>query len=398
MIITNWIAIALMLALAGQGILVGVFAQQVKNRRTKLKIIQSQNNVVLPTAEVVLCLRGADPCLKETLYSLSRQKFKGQWRLKIIVDSLTDPSLPIVERVLLSLSKDSKFKPTWLEVNIEPLKKRPRRGSLKSYSLRQAFKGLNNDSKIVAIIDADAVVSPEWLSKLTISCSQPGVGAVSGNRWFIPENNSLMGLTRSVWNAGALVMMTILGIPWGGSLAVRREVIDAGGWTSILDHALCEDTCLISPLRRLKLKYFFIPDLLVIDANDNISPRSLVKWLTRQLLTARLHHQGWPLVAAHGIGTNLLLLLAMIKGAWLEVIIYELGCLMLLIWIEIIALQKKPRSISHWICALPPGQFVDSLATLMALLTETIEWSGVNYKVTNDPRGVEISKPSKSLD
>ena len=60
---------------------------------------------------------------------------------------------------------------------------------------------------------------------------------------------------RSIWNYGALVLMTIYSIPWGGSLAVRRKVIDKGDWKMILKDGLCEDTGLINPLKKLNLRY-----------------------------------------------------------------------------------------------------------------------------------------------
>jgi hypothetical protein len=41
--------------------------------------------------------------------------------------------------------------------------------------------------------------------------------------------------------------MTLLAIPWGGSLAVRRQVIDGGAWSERLLTSLCEDTALIQP-------------------------------------------------------------------------------------------------------------------------------------------------------
>ena len=146
-----------------------------------------------------------------------------------------------------------------------------------------------------------------------------------------------------------------------------------------------------------KLKYFFIPELLVIDSNDDTAPLPLAKWLTRQLLTARLHHQSWPIVALHGIATTLFLLVSIINGAWVEVITYEIGCLCLLIWIERIALQKTNQPIWNWAIALLPGQLFDGWATLIALSTRSIEWSGIIYQVTQSPRGVVISNPSKSL-
>ena len=84
-----------------------------------------------------------------------------------------------------------------------------------------------------------------------------------------------MGWTRSVWNAGALVLMTLFSIPWGGSLAVRREVVEAGEWKKLLSSGLCEDTGLLGPLRKLGLRFVFRPELLVVDRHQSTTFFSL---------------------------------------------------------------------------------------------------------------------------
>ena len=49
--------------------------------------------------------------------------------------------------------------------------------------------------------------------------------------------------------------MTLWHIPWGGTLCVRREVVEAGDWSELLKRGLCEDTGLLGPLRQLRLGY-----------------------------------------------------------------------------------------------------------------------------------------------
>jgi len=182
--------------------------------------------------------------------------------------------------------------------------------------------------------------------------------------------------------------MTLLAIPWGGSLAVRRDVVEAGQWTRLLGHGLCEDTGLLGPLRQLGLRFVPRPELLVLDSDDAITLPQLGGWITRQLLTARLHHPAWPLVALHGLGSAVLLAGAALQGAWGAVLFYELGCIGLLLGIEAVALQRPPRQLRGWIRALLPGQLIDGWATLAAALARRVEWRGVQYRITSNPRGV----------
>jgi cellulose synthase/poly-beta-1,6-N-acetylglucosamine synthase-like glycosyltransferase len=295
------------------------------------------------------------------LAALAQQRYPGPWRLQLVVDSLADPAWAVAEASLAAL--ETRGQASWQAAQLEPLQGRPQRGSLKSASLRQAFAHLHPATALVALVDADAIVSPDWLADLARACSQPGVGAVSGNRWYQPQAGSLAAQVRAGWNGGALVLMTLLGIPWGGSLAVRRQVIDAGTWSERLISSLCEDTSLVQPLRQLGWRYAFRPELITIDQDDSMALAGLAPWIGRQLLTARLHHPAWPLVALHGASSALLLLAA---SAWLLLAhsgilagalgLYELGCAGLLLWIEATALSALARRECQTI--LPkPGPF-----------------------------------------
>jgi cellulose synthase/poly-beta-1,6-N-acetylglucosamine synthase-like glycosyltransferase len=149
---------------------------------------------------VVLCLRGADASLAPALAALANQAYPGRWRLQLVVDSQADPAWALAKASLAALEPQA----SWQAAEMEPLGQRPQRGSLKSASLRQAFAHLHPATALVALVDADAIVSPDWLADLARACSQPGIGAVSGNRWYQPQGSSLAGRVRAGWN----------GAPW----------------------------------------------------------------------------------------------------------------------------------------------------------------------------------------
>ncbi len=400
--VAGWaLGLGLVLTLALQSLLTGWFVLRV---RALLRQRQSWPEVPIggwPVAEVVLCLRGADPSLADALAALARQHYPGAWRLQLVVDSPTDPAWSGAQASLAALAAAGQA--SWQQASISPLQTRPRRGSLKSASLRQAFAALHPDTALVALVDADAIVAPGWLAELARACSQPGIGAVSGNRWYQPRGASLAGRVRAAWNGGALVLMTLLGIPWGGSLAVRRQVIEAGAWSERLQTSLCEDTSLIGPLRQLGWRYSFRPELIALDQDDSMALTELAPWIGRQLLTARLHHPAWPLVALHGGGSALLLAAATV---WLLVsrspelagalALYELGCAGLLLVIEATALGALRRSEAQpgqhrspspwqrawsWLRDLPITQGVYAIAVWRACWHRQVAWRGIRYRV-----------------
>ena len=354
-------------------------------------------------ADVVLCLRGCDPTLEQVIEALGRQ-LHANWRLRLIVDAVDDPAWDVAHAAVARVAGAGDA--SWSECTIEPLAERPVTGSLKCASLRQAIGSLDDRTRVIALIDADSVVHDQWLLSLVDACTQPGVGAVSGNRWYVPERDSLPGTVRAIWNAGAIVQMSAFGIPWGGSLAIRREAVDDSGWLEIIRTTLCEDTALAAPLAKAGWRYEFVPALVAVDEDDDIGLQPLTRWISRQLLTARLHHPGWPLVAIHGVTTSLALVaavaacgLAAVSARWQPLAIvagglglYEAGSMFLLLLIDrtvlsaVAAVGNRFRPLdglrTAWWCAmLPVTQCVYAVATLGALRARVIEWRGIFYEI-----------------
>jgi hypothetical protein len=223
--------------------------------------------------------------------------------------------------------------------------------------------------------------------------------------------------------------MTVLDIPWGGSLAIRRELIEPSGWRQVLATSFCEDTALPGPLATVGFTYQFRPELIALDRDNSISLRPLTRWIARQLLTARLHHRAWPLVALHGLGSLVLLLACLVvvvilvlQGQLLAagllgaaLVLYELGCVALLLWIGRVAGRALaalgpgrgaasdvgPRDgptglASAWrlLRWLPLAQLVYGMATVRAALARRVEWRGVIYRVRRGGVAL-VSGPSR---
>ena len=384
MSVQQLISAGLLLALLTQAFLVMLFALLLQRKRLELDHWPVEPDGGWPALEVLLCLRGADEALPRLLQALAGQRYAGTWHLRVVVDSPADPAWELLETWM------ARHDVAWHSLERKSLQQVPSRGSLKCAALLQGCEALRSDTQLVVLLDADAALSPDGLQCLARACWQPGVGVVSGNRWYAPRGMAVLDWSRAVWGAGAFAMMTLLRIPWGGMLALRRSVVDHGAWNDLLQHGLCEDTGLLEPLRQMGLRYDFRPELIVVDRSASPGPLTLLHWITRQLLTARLHHPAWPLVMLHGLSTGLLLVAAIVLGAWWAVVIYELGCVLLLLAIEALVLERWPHNGVGWISGLLLGQLIDACATVQAQFQRRLEWRGVDYAVTFDPRGVRL--------
>lgn len=243
-------------------------------------------------ARVILCLRGADPFLGDTIRAAVAQDHPD-YELRVIVDSRTDPAWAAVEAALAGVRPNCR-------VVVEPLADRPATSSLKCASLLQGLREAERDAAMVAFLDADVVPPPTWLRSLGAALAAEGCGVATGNRWYAPPDGGLGSWTRAGWNAGALVQMVCFGIPWGGTLAVDSALLASTRLREKWAAAFCEDTLLTATLAGTGWHVAFVPSLIAVN-REEVSLAALRPWITRQLLTARLYHPAWPVVAVFGL-------------------------------------------------------------------------------------------------
>ena len=247
-----------------------------------------------PAAAVVLCLKGEDENLIECLTGLVCQEYPD-WQLFIVVDSNSDPVL----KTVASFFDSREVKPV-----VQSLRSPLKTCSLKCSAIVQAIGSIPSRYEVVAFIDADTIPDQSWLFDLVEPLADSTVGATTGNRWYAPQSDSLGAWARKIWNAAAIVQMQRYHVPWGGSLALRTETIKRCGLVEVWQKTFCEDTALIEQLEKQKLTLHRVPNL-VLECTESISLSGAFEWITRQLLTVRLHHPKWSWVAAHALASGL---------------------------------------------------------------------------------------------
>jgi cellulose synthase/poly-beta-1,6-N-acetylglucosamine synthase-like glycosyltransferase len=350
----------------------------------------------LPKTAVVLCLRGADPFLPNCLQALLNQNYP-QYDIKIVIDSPEDPAWNVVT--------DSIYLQAANRVQISPLRVRRHNCSLKCSSLIQAVSDLDDSYKVVAFVDADAVVHPNWLRQLVSPLSDPKIGATTGNRWYVPTGKYWGSVVRYIWNISAVLQMSLYRIPWGGSLAIKTELIHKTGLLEKWGQAYGEDTMVRKVLARHGKQVKFVPSLLILNCEECELPR-LFGWLKRQLLASRLYHPWWWAVVADSISTilvpNALLLLflaAFLTQQWSTAAfclasfsIYTITLLLLAIALEKEAQQilrhynpvtteLSTATVLKMLVAIPLTQWVSGLAMVIALCMRKVNWRGVTYLI-----------------
>ncbi len=368
----------------------------------------------LPKTAVILCLRGGDPFLANCLESLLQQNYP-RYNLKIIIDNREDPAWKIASETIASLGATN--------VQISPLTIRRYNCSLKCSSLVQAVSELDESYKVVALVDADAVVHPNWLRELVSPLADPKVGATTGNRWYLPTGKYWGSLVRYFWNSSAVVQMSLYRIPWGGSLALKTQVIHETELLERWARAYVDDTIIRRVLANYGFQLKFVPSLLILNREECDLPR-LFDWTKRQMLSSRLYHPQWWAVIADALQTvllpNLLLVLS-IAALWTQqwdaatlafasYSSYIVALLLLAIALEIgarpiihhnakVKTKFSPVMVVRMLFGIPLTHWFYGLALILSFWMPKVTWRGVIYQIKG-PWHIRLIKyrPYQKLD
>ncbi|BAY09470.1 glycosyltransferase [Calothrix sp. NIES-2098] len=365
-----------------------------------LSLHSSQKNLLpddqLPKTAVILCLRGADPYLRQCLRALLRQNYP-QYELKVVVDHQDDPAWNIAIETIQKLGVAN--------VEISSLRNVRNNCSLKCSSLVQAVSELDDSYKIVALVDSHTVVHRNWLRELVNPLAHPKVGATTGGPWYLPEGKYWWSLVPYISNVSLVIQKYLFGMPWGGSLAIKIEVLHQSGLLNKWSLALCEDIAIASVLRKYKMRVKFVPSLLMVNREDCDLP-SLRDRIQRQLICSRLYHPQPTAIIGDTISSILIptmvlicLLWALFASQW-ENFVLLLGCYSSytvgLLWLMLIleqGVQQNTRdrhqpqaqisltTICKLLIGIPLTQWIYGLGLLSTLGMSTITWRGVSYRI-----------------
>ncbi|NQU20150.1 MAG: glycosyltransferase family 2 protein [Candidatus Nealsonbacteria bacterium] len=396
-VVLFWVLVGLV---AGQALMVIRFCQ-ILYRRARPEAAAAP---YCPKTAVILCLRGPDPFLPACVEALLTLDYPS-YDVQIIVDSPDDPARQIAEETTRRIAEKEAVARQGPAVQITVLTDHRDSCSLKCSSLLQAVAAMDESYEVVALLDADTVPHPSWLRDLVAPLADAQVGASTGNRWYMPAGASWGALVRYVWNSAAVVQMFSYGIPWGGTLALKTDVLRRSDLLDRWGRAFCEDTMVYSSLRKLGMKVAFVPSLMMVN-REACSVSSFYHWVRRQLLAARLYHPGWPAVVVHCIGTALLqvavaglLLAAVLSAQWHAAAWFAAGlaCYWGPMPLLLCGMEACVRRIVHargeptgWLAgcawlrllaALPLTQSVYPVALISALLVRKVHWRGVFYQI-----------------
>jgi cellulose synthase/poly-beta-1,6-N-acetylglucosamine synthase-like glycosyltransferase len=239
----------------------------------------------LPPVTLIVPVKGYDEGLAENLRALASLDYPD-YELIVVAHTASDipPGvLPARVKVVLAHGTDPD-------------------GSEKIQNLLAAVRAARKQSRVLAFADSDGLVSRGWLRALVAPLAEPGVGAATGYRWFLPDPPDFWSLMRGVWDA---VVAGGLGpgdnrFAWGGAMAIRKEVFFQARVPEFWHGALSDDYALSQAVHTARLTIAYAPGALT-PCREHITGARFFGWIRRQMALTRIYapRLWWPALVAH---------------------------------------------------------------------------------------------------
>jgi ceramide glucosyltransferase len=242
-------------------------------------------SVYLPPVTLIVPVKGNDEGLRENLAALGLLDYPD-YELIVAAHSANDIPvgvLPPFAKIVLAYGSD----PNTAE---------------KIQNQMAAVRAARKRSEVFAFADSDGRPAKGWLRALVAPLAEPGVGASTGYRWFMPEPANFWSLLRAVWDA---VAAGTLGpgdnrFAWGGAMAIRKEMFFQAGVPEAWKGAITDDYTLCGAVRALNLTVAYAPGALT-PSREHIGMVGFFSWTRRQMSITRAYapRLWWPGLIAH---------------------------------------------------------------------------------------------------
>ena len=383
---------AAMLALCAIALIVIALMFLLKLRRNTTETLDAP----LPKAAILLALRGTDDSLQDCLRSLLSQNYPD-YDLHIVVDSRNDPAWEIVSRVI----RDTH--PVKLHIGLlrEPLTTCSRKCS----ALLQMRGEIDIDAQVVAFIDGDVVPHENWLKDLVATFADPNVGAAFGMPWYFPSKLRWGSAVRKVWNTPSGLIRILSNWLWGGTMALRTDVLNHPALGYRWTQALSSDTSVDGVVQEMGLRSVWVPSLFMPDT-DECGFWSFCRQVFRYLLITRLYQPAWWIIATFVIALNVALIGAAVisAAAWIAgettaagIAGGSIGIYTALLVASLLVVDRGVRAVVasngysvsgisltgvvKLLLATPVVHLLYLAGVIYATFTTAVSWRGVNYLI-----------------
>ena len=267
--------------------------------------------------------------------------------------------------------------------------------SQKVQNLLTAIEQLPDDIEVIAFVDADVVIQPDWLTLLVNPLQESEIGTTVGGRFYFPQTWNIASLVETIW---VNFQMSFQGdhrfsMVWGGSNAFRRELLEEAGILHRWKEATIEDLNTTLAMRDVKQKVHFVPDCVAITRTAHRTWHQIFEFTNRQMIMT-LHMGLWSQWLASlvvflpkGIFVFGMIpflfsreaLLPIVFIPFLEAFSYRLYTRNLPTWLRELPKMRETIGITSYVASV--SLFLGGINAVYAIFQRKITWGGVRYEI-----------------
>ncbi|WP_375461262.1 glycosyltransferase [uncultured Enterovirga sp.] len=338
-----------------------------------------------PPVVVVTPVKGAGPDLPGFVARLRSFSY-SDYTVVAVVESEADPAFAVLQEA-------ARGEGAPMSVLVAGLAETE---GQKNHNIRHAIAHLGPDPQIVAFVDADTLPQRDWLTRLVRPLVRdPDIAAVTGHRWIVPRGDDLPSAIVAAANASLLTLPRLWSVCWGGTLAMRRETLEAIDLRRGLSGAVVDDVLITLILHEHGLRVFTPKGLVVISPVEH-SWASAFAFIRRQHMFVRFYLPGSWITALVMLTGPILAALAAAALAFtgdrlaIAVLAAAIGLGQLRVYLRARiarrlwgldgdALNARTRFAERWLA--PVWICFHAAAAWAAGWSRQIRWAGVVYEV-----------------
>ncbi len=375
--------------------------------------MRSQRAPFTPLVSLIVPCRGLDQGLDANIAALFDQHYPA-YEVVFVVEHPDDPARIVIEEVRGRFDEsgdDGRSVSSRIIVA-----GRAQACGQKVHNLLVGVGATNPASEVLAFVDTDVRVRPDWLRSLVAPLADGKKGAATGYRWFLPVNDSFSSHLRAVWNASIASALGERGdrnFCWGGSTAIRRSTFERIDMMEKWRGALSDDFVLTRALQQATLPIYFVPQCLTVSFEE-CNFAQLIEFTTRQVKITRVYAPHlWKIL----LGSGMLfvgvfyggLALALVRAARglsyagplaVVVAIYALGMGKAYVRLRAVGLplasyrpMLRRGAAAHLFC-WPLAAALYLYNSLAAAVSRRITWRGITYELKSPTETIIISDVS----
>ena len=366
--------------------------------RLRTAAIEESGTEYSPRATVIVPCKGIDLDFERNVLALLEQDY-ADYSVIFVTQDQDDPAYAHLARLVSRFPDRARLTTAGLASG----------RCQKVHNQLAALQLADRSAEIFVFVDSDGYLNRRFLKRLIAPMSNPSVGITTGYRWFVPVHRRIAEIVAVLWAAveDAVLADPQFTHPWGGAMAIRREVFEQLDMTRVWSGASTDDTALGWAARRAGVHIVFEPRAAVPSAVD-YSLSQFMAFGTRQLLLLRVYfpEMWWQLLALTAIAAlaPAVGLVLIITGLMIDPTMLVIGLALMAAGLaSVFSTATIARSTEHLLTAL--GQPVTPLALwdflaapLGAILllaqfarsgwTRRVEWRGVTYEFLAPDRTV----------